>query len=114
MSHDIHQRGGTLRPSQCKEARLKLDLSAAQMARVLGLADGRSVRRFEAPRSATTARAPDGPLARLYELILADAIDHAALTLYVKPSHQRGEADKLHPTPQGVLSNPPTNSSHSV
>lgn len=64
----------TLTPSDCREARRKLGLSAAAMARAMGLADGKSIRRFEAPGDAATARRPQGPAAVLYRLILAGRV----------------------------------------
>lgn len=60
----------TLGPEQCREARRKLDFTLSQMARALGLSDGRAVRRFEAPDGSATARTPQGPCAVLYRLIL--------------------------------------------
>lgn len=63
-----------LTPEDCREARRQLGLSSAAMARALGLYDGRAVRRFEAAADAASARAPQGPLAVLYRLILAGAL----------------------------------------
>jgi hypothetical protein len=56
-----------------------LGLSASQMARALGLSDGRAVRRYEAPSDTATAREPQGPLAVLYRLILDDVLCAADL-----------------------------------
>jgi len=70
-----------LTPEQCKEARRKLGLSASQMARALGLSDGRAVRRYEAAADKATAREPQGPLAVLYSLILAGRVRSKDLLL---------------------------------
>lgn len=66
-------------PARCREARAMLEASAADMARLLGLSDGRAVRRFETEASHATARTPQGPLAVLYRLILAGALTRADL-----------------------------------
>ena len=56
----------------CREARLRLGLSTAKMAPVLGLSDGRAVRRYEAdPDTTVTARTPTGALEVLYRAILS-------------------------------------------
>lgn len=68
-----------LTPAQCREARHKLGLSASQMARALGLSDGRSVRRFEADHGASAGDSPKGPCAKLYRLILTGRIGAADL-----------------------------------
>lgn len=59
-------------PSQIRAARAALGLSTAALARALGLADGRVVRRWEAGD-----RSPDGPSA----LALAYLLDDAGLEL---------------------------------
>ncbi|HSH41633.1 MAG TPA: hypothetical protein VK973_05845 [Arenicellales bacterium] len=69
----------TVTPADCRQARAMLEASAADMARLLGLSDGRAVRRFETEASRATARPPQGPLAILYRLILDGAITRADL-----------------------------------
>jgi transcriptional regulator with XRE-family HTH domain len=69
-----------LTPDQCRHARQLLGFSASEMAARLGLSDGRAVRRFEAGEGAATARAPQGPLAVLYRLILAGRLTAQDLT----------------------------------
>lgn len=65
-------------PTECRVARTMLEASATEMAQLLGLSDGRAVRRFEADAARATARTPQGPLAVLYRLILEGRItrDH--------------------------------------
>jgi hypothetical protein len=69
----------TVPPADCRRARAMLEASASDMARLLGLSDGRAVRRFEADAGAATARTPQGPLAVLYRLILSGAVTRADL-----------------------------------
>lgn len=54
-------------PAEFKDARTKLGLSAEKMARVLGLAEGRVIRRHEAGD-----RGISGPLARLVQILADD------------------------------------------
>jgi len=66
-------------PDEFREIRHALRLSTNHLARLLGVADGRTVRRWEADPSRPGAREIPGPVVKIMRLLSANKITPADL-----------------------------------